>query len=169
MIIQLITPFYLFMNLDLLHITYPLTSESETVKTIIESRFSCFLNFGCKSEVDSENDSQSDGDESKEVQNKPTVIYGSYFQINLAGDKNQEGIVPNVFSGAVGSTLISSYVFKAKQIFSRLFPDEEFLPRAPDPSEDKEEEGEEVSEPQDAQSNEVIKDEEKMDTDASVH
>lgn len=67
---------------------------------------------------------------------RTVVIYGSYFLLNFSDDiQTSDDIKANVFSCAVSSTEITEHVDKAKAIFSKMYPNEEFLPKAPDPAE----------------------------------
>jgi hypothetical protein len=93
---------------------------------------------------------------------KPQVLYGSYFLIDIFEEVDElfrikkgtyeasDDMSGKILGCATGSTEINSQVEKAKEIFLRMYPDEEFLPKAPDMAEDMEENGysEPTNEPQ---------------------
>ncbi|CAH2006343.1 unnamed protein product [Acanthoscelides obtectus] len=69
---------------------------------------------------------------------KPKVLWVCYFSLPdfLSSDVKQN-VPDNVFLGT-GPDIDSDYDFsvkQAKEIFSKMYPEEEFLPRAPDPEE----------------------------------
>nr|XP_023024795.1 rab proteins geranylgeranyltransferase component A 1 [Leptinotarsa decemlineata] len=76
--------------------------------------------------------------ENLEVDQKPVVLWSSYFSLSDTSNCNlRVGVPENVFL-CPGPDLDLDYdmsVDKAKEIFRQIYPDLEFLPRAPDPEE----------------------------------
>ncbi|KAG5899046.1 hypothetical protein JTB14_000070 [Gonioctena quinquepunctata] len=97
------------------------TSPEEDFKHVIDSLFTLYNHKG-----------------SHDSQEKPLVLCSLYFSLPDTGDLDLGGDVPeNVFL-CPGPDLDLDYdvsVQKAKQIFEKVYPGSEFLPRAPDPEE----------------------------------
>ncbi|CAG7669067.1 unnamed protein product [Allacma fusca] len=70
---------------------------------------------------------------------KPVVLYGTYFFIDFyENNKNVQGLSPErdskIFYCATASTEITGEIRRAQEIFTSMYPEEEFLPKASDGS-----------------------------------
>jgi len=154
----------LFNSPGLLQVTSPFDLQSDTPMTAkdkIEEALSPFIDFVQTQQQDNET---RDGDDCEPsptnppvvVVNshlKPKVVHGSYFLIDIFEENDDlyrikkgtydpsENMDGKVLSCTTGMSNITSQVDKAKEIFHRMFPDEEFLPKAPDMAEEIEENG----------------------------
>jgi RAB protein geranylgeranyltransferase component A len=136
----------------LLQVTCPFhgsySSENQSAKSIIESKLKSFIDFVHPLPVPRVPIPNEEGDEGIEVDesppdqqmqieqeepllSKPLVHYGSYFFIDFFEDPDLEDH-KNIFSCATSSTEITDHVKKARQVFEKMYPGEDFLPKAPD-------------------------------------
>ncbi|CAL8148348.1 unnamed protein product [Orchesella dallaii] len=138
----------------LLQVTFPIpdTEIKQPCRSTVETLLSPFLLFRkhtdqCMDDSDetiSSSGTQCCSDDSSTTTGqsnmKPQVIYGSYFNLTYSCDslfselyKNSSGDSNSyIMSCGIESAELSKYVSKAKSIFSTLYPEEEFLPKAPD-------------------------------------
>ncbi|ODM88108.1 Rab proteins geranylgeranyltransferase component A [Orchesella cincta] len=137
----------------LLQVTFPISDPETTqpCRSIVETLLSPFVQFRKHTEEcmeDSVGTNSSSGAEccsedsttTTEETIKPQVIYGSYFKLTYSCDSlfselyrnSRENSDNYIMTSDIGSAELTKYVLKAKSIFSTLYPDEEFLPKAPD-------------------------------------
>lgn len=142
-VISLCNLFYIALGLaGLLQISFPIL-ERETAESNcrqqVEQIMSPFLEFQHKDEPPAslELSGPTEGD----INQKPQVIYGSYFVLNFTCDSLSSELFSSdrennstgfIMQCSTVSSDLSCYVSKARQIFSTLYPNEEFLPKAPD-------------------------------------
>ncbi|XP_066252349.1 rab proteins geranylgeranyltransferase component A isoform X2 [Euwallacea similis] len=69
--------------------------------------------------------------------NRPKILWSCYFSIPLTSDLKFEDVPENMFvcSGPDMDLDYDSAIKKGRSIFQKMYPDLEFLPRAPDPEE----------------------------------
>jgi len=142
--------YYCVFIVGLLQITFPIPDtevQQQPCRSTVETLLSPFLQFRKRAEDDSVDTNSSSGAEcssedlnTSTEQTKPQVIYGSYFTLTYSCDSlfselyrnTKENSNSYIMACGIGSAELSKYVSKAKSIFSTLYPDEEFLPKAPD-------------------------------------
>ena len=144
----------------LLHITGPF-HDTDSPKTLIEQRFNSFLDFSgqlspsqdeqhAPAENDaSQNDTPAVDGVGKESLRKPVVIFGSYFRINFNSPAKSHTKMPSqedgrIFDCSSFSTEITAEIVRAREMFHSMYPDEEFLPKAADGSEEAEAHGNDI-------------------------
>lgn len=90
-------------------------------------------------EVVSEESSQAEGTESSTVESKPQMLWSMYFNIPicLKCEYADETPIPGLHlsCGPYFELDYDKSIEDAKNLFSKIYPTEEFLPRAPDPDE----------------------------------
>ncbi|XP_018335207.1 rab proteins geranylgeranyltransferase component A 2 [Agrilus planipennis] len=75
--------------------------------------------------------------EGGDVENRPQLLWSFYFSVPVSNDFNFQKDLPNIFvcSGPDSDLDYDPSIKIAKGIFEKMYPDSEFLPRAPDPEE----------------------------------
>lgn len=108
----------------------------------MEEKLSPFLDFNHTNTK--EGDSPAEDTEAtvkEEAPALPQVVYGSFFLLKFACNSVSCEVATNTaadntknyfMESNVASTDLTSYIDQAKQIYSTIFPGEEFLPKAPD-------------------------------------
>lgn len=153
----------------MIQISFPILEaepEESHCRNVVEDKLSSFVDFTWSPES-SDNPEGADGDSPPDaptspapvVTSKPQVIYGSYFTLSFPSENNAHEVLTSsgsedslrfIIGSSVSSTDLNNYVSKARDIYARLYPDEEFLPKAPDAEEQEAANGEpEEDEPAD--------------------
>jgi len=123
----------------MLQVSLPHYEGYPSPREVVESRLRSYLIFG-PTETGGGGDEHSGSTTGREVptpgEEKPRVVHGSYFLADFYDDiKDEDSHHPQIFHANVASTELKEHVDKGKEIFLRMFPEDEFLPKPPEQEE----------------------------------
>jgi len=121
----------------MLQVSLPHHEGYPSPREIVESRLGPYLTFPSTETVGTGRDEWNRSESGGQGEERPRVLFGSYFLADFYDDiRDQDTPHPNVFHAYSPSTELKEHVDKGRDIFSRMFPGEDFLPKAPHPQQE---------------------------------
>ena len=119
----------------MLQVTLPHREGDPTARQTIEKRLSPYVTFEVQPEIEDEDGTFGPPPlDPPPREEKPRVVHATFFLMDFYDDiRDDELQNPRIFQCNSSSTELKDHVGKAREIFSRMFPDAEFLPKAPQP------------------------------------
>lgn len=141
--------------LGILQVTLPHHEGDPPPRQIIEAKLGPYVSFAEEREDNSATVEIQTPSPSSHSTEKPQVVHGSFFLIDFYDDiRDDELQSTRIFQCNTSNTELKDHVKKAREIFSQMYPQAEFLPKAPQPEDvDMEDDREDLDDDNEGQMN----------------